>query len=69
MYKSVPIRLILLFFMIFSAYMTSPPWDIQWTKQSGGICEEYTIEHECFKGEEFKEVFKLNLFLMDPRYL
>ena len=61
MYKSVPIRLILLFFMIFSAYMTSPPWDIQWTKQSGGICEEYTIEHECLKGEGFKEVFKLEL--------
>ena len=66
MYKSVPIRLILLFFMIFSAYMQSPPWDIQWTKQSGGICEEYTIEHDCSKGEGFKEVFKLELILDAP---
>ena len=66
MYKSVPIRLILLFFMIFSAYMQSPPWDIQWTKQNGGICEEYTIEHDCSKGEGFKEVFKLELILDAP---
>ena len=41
--------------------MTSPPWDIQWTKQSGRICEEKSIEHECHKGEGFREVFKLEL--------
>lgn len=49
--------------------MTSPPWDIQWTKQSGRICEEYTIEYECLKGEVFKEFFKLELIFDGPEYI
>ena len=48
--------------MIFVAYGGGDPFDIQWTKQSGGVCEVYSDGFGvCLKGSNIKEVFSLYL--------
>ena len=62
MYLSIPIRIFLIILMIFVAYGGGDPFDIKWTKQSGGVCEVYSDEFGvCLKGSNIKEVFSLDL--------
>ena len=61
MFSSIPIRIFLIIFMIFVAYGGGNPFDIQWTKQSGGVCEVYSDGGVFTKGSNIKEVFSLEL--------
>ena len=66
MFSSIPIRIFLIIFMIFVAYGGGDPFDIQWTKQSGGVCEEYSDGGVCMKGSNIKEVFSFELIFELP---
>ena len=62
MSKSLIIRLFLILFIIFFAYLsTSLKDDIGWTKPSGGICHEYKENLECLRGTGIQEVSILGL--------
>ena len=64
---SIPIRIFLIILMIFVAYGGGDPFDIQWTKQSGGVCEVYSDEFGvCLKGSNIIEVFSLYLIFELP---
>ena len=67
MLKIVPIRLILIIFIIFQAYTFHElPWNADYTRESGGICEEYSSNFECLKGTGIKEVFIFDLIFDLP---
>ena len=67
MIKFVPVRLILIIFIIFQAYTFHElPWTANYTRESGGICEEYSSNFECLKGTGIKEVFIFDLIFDLP---
>ena len=51
----IPTRIFLILLLILVAYTGGNPFDIEWTKITGGVCEEFSGA-KCLKGTGIREV-------------
>ena len=51
----IPTRIFLILLLILIAYTGGNPFDIEWTKITGGVCEEFSGA-KCLKGTGIREV-------------
>ena len=50
----IPTRIFLILLLILIAYTGGNPFDIEWTKITGGVCEEFSGA-KCLKGTGIRE--------------